>query len=646
MAGNIGRDILVRLRLNDSDFRSKLEADGTLTRNFATSGGSVLSGLKANWFALTAAITGTAYAISRVIKPAAEWETQQSRLRIVAQGNIDDFERMRAIVDANSGGLFKKEDVAAAVTYADALGMELSQTEKLIPAVRNLAALYGMDLQAAMETILMAVQTGTVMGAKRLGILLDEKHLLETSMALYGKKVAQLTLEEAVTVRLTSAMEQMARFQNGEAEASRTMAGAMRALKVETDEFLETIATPALEPLTELVRLLTAGAKEARTFSERLAEMRANKGGGFVGAIDQAVAEQMGGGIPGALYALKDVLAKPDIQALLDQFGGYTGTAAGVYTPSGGLLSPGTKHGYQSAGETAYDLWLKGFLEKAAKDDQIAQFMERYAREQVGPAWGAEPSIVGGYEPGLADGDALKDMIVEQAKVRQAIAIEDEDRQNEIWRNGLETRLELQQTLGNAMAAGWEATYATMNAAGELFWSKEYRRGKSLTRLAKYVAKETLAAVVEGLGQEAKEQARVSFIMAAGFAARGMWGAAAQMSWVGAQWAAYAGTTAVAAAAIRGGASRELAAAGAERERTPGQITAAGGESSAVSRSVTGQLSASIARAPETVNINVTNVFEGPNVVGADASALRAFYDDHIRQWVADDQRANVLEAA
>jgi hypothetical protein len=46
------------------------------------------------------------------------------------------------------------------------------------------------------------------------------------------------------------------------------------------------------------------------------------------------------------------------------------------------------------------------------------------------------------------------------------------------------------------------------------------------------------------------------------------------------------------------------------------------------------------------VNINVTNVFEGPNVVGADASALRAFYDDHIRQWVADDQRANVLEAA
>jgi hypothetical protein len=616
MAGNIARDILVRLRLSSEDFKGKIREAEAGVRAFGSSVGSAFRAVQANWLAVTAAVTGTSYAISRAIRYATEWENAQERMRIMARGNAAEFGRMRSAVESYSGDLFSKTQIANAYAMGQAVGLTGDKLDALFPLLLRHAATMGTDVTQAMHDFAGAIQSGMAQTIRFQGVQLEEIDLNKKASEEYGTKFDRLSDVQKQAVRYLSVLEQLNRMYADEGEGLAKTSDAVGRLRAAWSDLnaLE-ISTGPVRGLLDGITSVLRGFEDIDKWliehspTDRRGEMRQRR-----------IAEEQA------------------------RMGPPEAGAGGPWGDYGDASAMGAPTAREQA-EERFQNWKTDYVARADKERIENEYRMRYAREQVGPAWGAEPGIVGGYEPSLADGDALKDMLVEQAKVRQAIAIEDEERQNEIWRNGLETRLELQQAMGDAMASGWETMYGAMNSAGDLFWNREYLRGKKLTHLAKYVAKESLAAVVEGLGQEAKEQAKVSFILAASFAARGMWSAAAQMAYVGAQWAAYAGTTAVVAGAIRGGAARELAAAGAERERAPGQITASGSESGG-SRTVTGQLSASIARAPETVNINVTNVFEGPNVVGADASALRAFYDDHIRQWVADDQRANVLEAA
>jgi hypothetical protein len=644
MAGNIARDILVRLRLSSEDFKGKVREAEAQTKTFASGARGALSAIQANWFAVTAAVTGTALAIRSAIAPAMEWEQQQMKLRVLAQGSATDFARMREIIDSNAGGMFSRTDVAGAVSYAKAVGFNMEKVAQLLPMLRDVAAMYGEDLTTAMMAVVRAAKFGEAELAERIGLRLRENAVLEISMGLYGKRLGQLSEEQKETVILQAAVQQLSNLRGGEVMALDTVSGASRALSVELKELRTEAIEPSLEPLAAYVSHVREIVAQMREWKETITELQATPAFQAILGIGaaSAAAGMWAAGVP-----------KPMRDLLLSGFQlGYPSlqkeTGAGAEE---GPPFPVPESWGKQAGADAYDKWLEGFLDKAEKDEQIAQFMERYAREQVGPAWGAEPGIVGGTEYGAGDlrgskgytGPAIAVQVTELTSA-QAEAQRQMQNTAEIEAMTMAAREEAWEKYGSTAQLVTESIADSTANMLTLWLNREVSTSKKVTAAWNYAGKSFAASIIQGIADAAKQKAGYQFAEAIAAFASGNAASGALHLKSAAAYTALAGVAGGAAGAIAAGAQRELAKFGRETEPAPGEMTRRATDSGG--RTVTGQLSASIARAPETVNINVTNVFEGPNVVGADASALRAFYDDHIRQWVADDQRANVLEAA
>jgi hypothetical protein len=644
MAGNIGRDILVRLRLSSEDFKGKIREAEAQTKTFASGARGALSAIQANWFAVTAAVTGTALAIRSAIAPAIEWEQQQMKLRVLAQGSAADFARMREIIDANAGGMFSRTDVAGAVSYAKAVGFNMEKVAQLLPMLRDVAAMYGGDLTTAMMAVVRAAKFGEAELAERIGLRLRENAVLEISMGLYGKRLGQLSEEQKETVILQAAVQQLSNLRGGEEMALNTVSGASRALSVELKELRTEAIEPSLEPLAAYVSHVREIVAQMREWKETITELQATPAFQVMLGIGaaSAAAGMWAAGVP-----------KPMRDLLLSGFQlGYPSLQK--ETGSGGAEEgppfPIPESWGKNAGADAYDKWLEGFIEKAEKDEQIAQFMERYAREQVGPAWGAEPGIVGGTEYGAGDlrgskgytGPAIAVQVTELTSA-QAEAQRQMQNSAEIEAMTMAAREEAWEKYG-ATAQLVTGSIADSTANMLTLWlNREVSTSKKVTAAWNYAGKSFAASIIQGIADAAKQKAGYQFAEAIAAFAVGNAASGALHLKSAAAYTALAGVAGGAAGAIAAGAQRELAKFGRETEPAPGEMTRRATDSGG--RTVTGQLSASIARAPETLIINITNIIENPTFFGTDSTSLRSLYDENIEPWVQDSVRTGRVAA-
>jgi hypothetical protein len=176
-----------------------------------------------------------------------------------------------------------------------------------------------------------------------------------------------------------------------------------------------------------------------------------------------------------------------------------------------------------------------------------------------------------------------------------------------------------------------------------LWLNREVSTSKKVTAAWNYAGKSFAASIIQGIADAAKQKAGYQFAEAIAAFAVGNAASGALHLKSAAAYTALAGVAGGAAGAIAAGAQRELAKFGRETEPAPGEMTRRATDSGG--RTVTGQLSASIARAPETLIINITNIIENPTFFGTDSTSLRSLYDENIEPWVQDSVRTGRVAA-
>lgn len=640
MPGNV-RDVAVRLRLDNSGYTDKLKKTEAETKSFGSKFGSFASAAMPPWLRVTAVVAGVGAAIRSAVRDIDEWQLAQARMTLVAQGNVDVLSKMESIVDANSGGLFNKQSVAAAVSYGLSLGVAVERVAELMPYARGLAAINNEELAPSFEKIIRAVEIGNAKAGLSIGLRFDENNLERESIRLYGDHYKKLDDLLQLEVRYSIAKTQLVSSLGGEAAALATTGGAMKKFGKELGHLAVTAIEPFVDAGTSVVKELTDAIIQARLYLE--------PGKGDIGTSANRAQQQ---------------------QALRDAYmAGRAGVSSGSVQSPTGVLSIGgyTRTGYEAArayeaehaaeidarkkAEEAFQTWRNSKLEEIELKNIEAAYQARLDYERIrGVGGGAEPTLAGGGygmqmgppAPGTYTGPAIAvtatDLTSEQAAYQKAM-----QDQTELEQLNLGLREEAWKNYGAVIESSYGGAIDSVSFVLGRYMNREIQSHKQAVAIWKWAGKNMLASFMDYVSEKYKMRAMEEGAEALSAAAHGNFASAAAHLASAAKFGLIAGVSGGAASAMAAGANRELAALNYQTEPAAGDITrtSSGGTSTSSSR----DLAATISRAPETVNINVTNIIENPTFFGTDQASLRSLFDENIAPWVQDSLRTGEIAA-
>jgi len=551
------------------------------------------------------------------------------KLRVLAQGNVSILGEMRGLIDSSAGGMFSRSDVAGAVAYAKAVDFNMTRVAELLPLLRDVSAMYGEDLTVAMQAIVRAAKFGEAELAERIGLRLRENAVLAISMEMYGKRLGQLNEEQKEAVVVRAAIEQLINLRGGEAQAIDTAAGSAKRLKTVWQEILASeVNTTGMVALNNSLADVLGGLNAISEWAQRHPHAAALLGMPMpVQKPGKPVDADVTFDLPRAFEETGAERRAREAEAEFER------RKQEMYAP---ILAA-------AAAEEAYATFRASILEKAREDEETARQWARYLGEKFGGYLQDEFSVrlnelqMGPPSPTGVPGITLGPLTTKTSDITAFRLQQLSEEEYLKWSR------QAWADHGAWISASYGNAIDQMSTALSFLFDRQVVTQRKLTHIWNYAGKSFAASILSAIGETAKQMAMYNLAMAAAAAGWFTFGPAS----IGHHLRSAALFGAVAAVAgglgqtIGRGAQRELAGIGYEREPAAGEITRKG-EPAVTSRR---DLAATIAKAPENVFIHVTTIFEGPNVIGADANALRVFYDDHIRDWVKDDARAGEIAA-
>jgi hypothetical protein len=644
MARPSQQEIIVKLTLKNKELQRKLKETRKKTEDESNKMAGSFGALATKVALVTAAVVATGVAMERALRPAIEWQDAQVRMGVIAQGNVQVLGEMSAIVDANAGGMFKRADIAAALNYAGAVGFNIEQTKRLLPLLRDVAAVYGEDITVALQAVVRAALFGEAELAERIGLTLREGAILDVTDRLFGKRLSQLNKEQKIIAIVTAAEEQLMRIRGGEAKASDTLSGATKNLTTALTELTADALEPSLGPLAQFANLLAEAAKEARNLRaearkigeeediEKLADAIERRLGSRAGLnVPRDPRARQAVGAAGATAQRNRRMALERILANIPE-GEFFGAGIGVV----GLPEPPPPIPGIPTAEAA-EAQTNAVLEQIERLDQtigdpIAEEKER-ADARLAVFRDLNEGKIESEIERVDTTESLNRRIIES---NQAVAASEEEAN--IRREQSVNEYIRTATVGVQMVSGATETMFAGLISGEVNTAK---KRKALVAAG---AKGFVASGLRAISQVAAQSAVLAGARAleqAGWAL-GPFGAPTSFK-AAAAYAALAGVTAVTASALQASADREFELATGGQDR-PGAGRGRGGAGRAVGDSATRRaIRAQVARGPETVNISVSTVIEGNVFTGEEGA--EAIYNEFIRENIQADLLTKEIEA-
>lgn len=651
---------------------------------------------------LTGGIAGITLAATRAIREVGDLEQSMLKLKLATGENVEEFERLSALVtNARRGLIFDDNDIARAVSMAKVLDLTANEIETLIPVARGMAAVMGQDVAESIQAVGFALETGQVRALRQYGISLKDAE--RAAKAAFSAPLKDLDEAQRRVAILNAVMEKAAFFADGERKALETLPGATRALKTAIDELLEDSLEPMVPTLTEIIKLL----KEALTPPQIPIT---------VPGVSRASAAILAGGTsdPEAIAAALRELADAEMTA-----------AESARLRGGALLNESFSNKkakdaadeYVASVSAKYGLDLKEIEASKAKEAQykkealaigitteelkklIAASAEAELTRIIGVKGKFEPSIiplgrVQGPAPSplatdierataasrmqarfaLGEG-TLEEEIARRRNANALLLQSDEellderrrlnDEYMELKRGTSDTELALaQSTAGEIIAIdeemasrgaqAYETRYARAQAAiggflsvidraSQAAFNREVGRQKNILRIGTAALQEGLAGYLRTKGQEAGAEAIKSALLGAQALAQGRFAAAAAFGSNAAQWTAAAAAWGVAANAVSASAARSLG----DADRFGADTGAGVGRDRGEAREGRRAFGLTFTRPVENVNITVAVTIQGmiQNFGTGQESTMRDLYEQHLQPLIQEGMESGRLAA-
>ena len=624
------QDVIVRMVLENQEMLSGLQKTERQTAATSRKMGASWGAVAGNVTLYSAAVIGAGIAISRALRPAIEWQDAQVRMGVIAQGNVQLLGQMSAIVDANAGGMFKRADIAAALNYAGAVGFNIEKTQKLLPLLRDVAAVYGEDITVALQAVVRAALFGEAELAERIGLTLREGAILDVTTRLYGKKLSQLNKEQKINAVVTASIEQLSRVRGGEAKAAETVSGAYKKMQTAGEEFAVSTTEVFLPAIVSATKGLTVMVGYMGGYL--LAVSKIIKVYEKLGLIEKVAAAAAATGMPGI-----------DIQRYSDA------------NPFGTVLDfPEGGDGVTQFGPPIQGEMERADIERRQRRMRARLELDRETAEMTARINGSAPKAPGsvlefedkdtsGLDRGREDAaENAREELHRQSLIRLGIIQEHEDAVRAVEFDS--------QSAREAAAIAFAVNMQNIAMqSGRALLMGDITTAKKRDALLRYFGKSALASTIELASAEfvgkMKFKAKEYAILAAGAAASLNFGSAAKFAAAATAAGLAAGAAPAIVGAINTGAARDLDYAtnrvsNVEAGRDPDRVSGLGvGSSSAARRAVT----AAVNRGPENVYINVNTVIEG-NIFSGEAGAAE-YYSGYIREHIASDLSTSNLQA-
>jgi len=597
----------------------------------------------------TALLTASARAS---VGAAMEQERALMRLDVLAQNDTRQLMQLREILDSNQGGLFSRTDTAASIAYARSIDISNKNLEKLLPGIRNLAALYGTDLYEATVSVGQALELGEMKRIKSMGLVVTQTELERKAIEVYGAKYSELEEIEAQTIRMIEIQEELNRLQGGEEEAATRASGAVRELKTAWQELQVDAWEPALLTIATAATGLAdiaEGLKGVNDQVERLLEATSGR------SLPETILDVVG---------LGDVAKWMEQRATARRWTRKARDVVGRQPLEGPPEPDPEEEERQRAAERRerrlalqrgeYWAWAPEQMRERQLGIRMGSNLERLRREhpELFPEEEIEKQVRltdkdifqtrrhRGYRRAPTEDDVSKAIKEEVEEGRRKRREEERDEQE-----SAERRKAMYVDLAQTMAGTYGEAIDTMSFVTGQFFNRQVNTHEKLVALFRWAGKQMVSSTTGAIAEVSKTQAKHFLALALGKKAEAMWGAFGATGYVKAAMAL--GGLAVVAGGLSqatgAGAQRELAAFG--RQGIPGE-----GEEDRITRTsryglAGGSILGRVERGPETVYYTFNTTFSGFNVLGGDEASFGALYESHIRARIQRDVETGIIRA-
>lgn len=262
MARNSELNIIVKLR----DMASKEMAG--LTGSF----------IKAQ-LALRAIDTAANAAMSSIRKGlelSAQYEQATLSMQALS-ASTEEYARLQSLVSDNSGEIFTDTQIAQALNYAQAAGVNVETMEQLMPALKSSAVLFNEDLNTAITAVTRAMKFGEAELAERIGLQLREYAVMEQSQRMYGERLQNLNQEQKEQVILQAVLDQTANRRQVLERLEGSAVLSKRKLNVAVQDLQKSIGQALTPVIVDMMETLT-GASDLmdREFRSSLEALKVN----------------------------------------------------------------------------------------------------------------------------------------------------------------------------------------------------------------------------------------------------------------------------------------------------------------------------------------------------------------------------------
>lgn len=256
------------LKLDDSEFKGKLENAQKNVTSFSNSATDGLKGIRNVSAVLTGVMVGVGAVAMNVGKVAGQYQSIRDSLASMTKDmglNVDAFEA--GVAKASGGTLDKLTILTNATRALSLMGKDSftdfgSQFEKLAELSKKASRATGTDVTFMFDSLITGMARESKMILDNLGITVDLTKAKEDYAKSLGKSTDELTTAESKTAVLNHTIEQLESNYGAVAVSAGGFSGAMSVWNTEMTNLKIDLGTAIIPLLTELMKAITPLAKE------------------------------------------------------------------------------------------------------------------------------------------------------------------------------------------------------------------------------------------------------------------------------------------------------------------------------------------------------------------------------------------------